>query len=116
MLVVLSVGAVEGFSLGSPRAMPRSMRTMPAVMGNDEAMLQDVAASVFDADECVVDAENLSEINACQDPRVEPKVASPNIFNSITSLLNKLAPKPAIDYDKDECIVFSENFEELQAC
>ena len=67
-------------------------------------------------EECVVDAENLSEINACQDPRVEPKVASPNIFNSITSLLNKLAPKPAIDYDKDECIVFSENFEELQAC
>ena len=43
-------------------------------------------------------------------------LASPNIFNSITSLLNKLAPKPAIDYDKDECIVFSENFEELQAC
>lgn len=117
MLVVLSVGAVEGFSLGSPRAMPRSMRAVPAVMGNDEAMLQDVAASVFDADECVVDAETAEERAAC----MEGAPAEP--YDYAGTEVPKLAPLPGVvgaakgpAAALDECIVDSENAGELDAC
>jgi hypothetical protein len=67
-------------------------------------------------EECIVDAENLAEINACQDPFAEPSSRAENVFDSLASLFNKFAPKPALEYDKDECVVFSESFAERQEC
>ena len=68
--------------------------------------------------ECVVEAENQAEINACQDAMASPsqRAATPSIFNSIASLFDKFAPKPALDYDVEECVVYAESFAERQEC
>ena len=67
-------------------------------------------------EECIVDAENRAEIEACSDSAPVSSSRGPDLFAQALSFLNQFMPKPPLDYDKEECVVYAESFAELQEC
>jgi len=108
LLVVALVGCSEAFLLGQPRLL--HLRSGAVAMMSDEPLLQDAAKSVFDADECVVDAENAAELQECAEPPDEPFV-----YAGAPPAEKKLAAPP-IAVDEEECIVDAENADEIADC
>ena len=90
------------------------LRHARVAMMSDEPMLQDAVASVFDAEECAVDAESEAERAACMEAPGEPYdyagSEAPASDNGAKVL------DPVAEQDVEECVVNAENMAEIQDC
>ena len=109
VLLIALMGCTEAYLLGQPRL--THLRAGTVAM-SDEPLLQDAAKSVFDPDECIVDAENAAELQECASGPDEPYV-----YAGAPPAEKKAAPGDAVRaVDLDECIVDAENAEEIADC
>ena len=120
MMMLMFTGAMEGFSLASPRFMPPAgLRATSTVRMNvgDEAMLQDAVAEIFDSEECAVDAETAEERASCMEGApAEPYDYAGSQAPTKTDPLPGVVSAPKSGNALDECLVESENAGEVDAC
>lgn len=119
IMMVWFAGVAEGFSLASPRVMPPGLRATSTILMNvgDEPLLQDATKSVFNADECAVDAETAEERASCMEgapgePYDYAGSQAPSKTDPLPGVVGAAKSAAALD----ECLVESENAGEVDAC